>query len=185
MLLSKSCDYGIRASLYIASRENVRYATVREISGHLNVSFHFLTKILQKLTSRAIIRSFKGRSGGVTLARPADAISLMEIILAIEGPAFFKRCLLGLEYCSEEDPCPIHHDWESIRRSMQSVFEKTTLAMLAEKVRKEGRRISDLTLKTMGRTDLTDASIDRATDKRMKKSGGNDPQTSMKSRITH
>ena len=182
MLLSKSCDYGVRASLYIASREDVRYVTIREIAGHLNISFHFLTKNLQKLTRQNIIRSFKGRSGGVTLARPADAISLIEIILAIEGPAFFKRCLLGLEYCSEDNPCPIHHDWKSIRREIQSVLEKTTLAMLAEKIQKEGRRISDLTLKEVSRQGSNDRSSHPAMNRRGIISE-NDPRMKMRIKI--
>ena len=143
MLLSKTCDYGVRAALYLASQKDVKYVPIREISNNLNISFHFLTKILQKLTQQNIIRSFKGRNGGVTLARPADTINLMEIILAIEEPDFFQKCLLGLEHCFDEEPCPIHDEWNVIRKSIHAIFEHTTLAKLSEKIHQDGTRLSD------------------------------------------
>lgn len=144
MLLSKTCDYGIRAALYVAGHPESKYVPIGKISEELNISFHFLTKILQKLTQRNIMRSFKGPKGGVALARSAHSITLMDIIMAIEEPDFFHRCLLGLEQCLDDNPCPVHDEWKVIRKEIQSIFENTTLARLTTKIEKKGYRIADL-----------------------------------------
>ncbi|MEW5805777.1 MAG: Rrf2 family transcriptional regulator [Acidobacteriota bacterium] len=147
MLLSKTCDYGIRAALYVASKPGVQYFPIREISGNLNISFHFLTKILQKLTQHHIMKSFKGPRGGVALARSPKSITLMDIIMAIEEPDFFRRCLLGLEQCLDENPCPVHEEWKAIRGDIQSIFENTTLAKMTTRIEEKGYRIADLVKK--------------------------------------
>ncbi len=143
MMLTKTCDYGIRAAVYIANRSDVEFVSIREIAEQLDISFHFLTKILQKLTQKGMMKSSKGRSGGVMLARPAHTITLLEIILAIEETDCLKKCLLGLENCSDDNPCPIHDQWKVIRENIQSIFETTTLAQLKEGLNQGKTRISN------------------------------------------
>ncbi|HQG45016.1 MAG TPA: Rrf2 family transcriptional regulator [bacterium] len=106
MILSRSCDHAIRASLYIALQADRAFVPIREIASALEISFHFLTKILQLLTQARIMASFKGPNGGVTLARPAAAISLKEIVLAIDGNRIFNGCMIGLDHCDDDHPCP-------------------------------------------------------------------------------
>ena len=84
MILSKTCDYAMRAAFYIADQQDRNFVPIREVSEKLEISFHFLTKILQILTQKKIMTSFKGPNGGVTLARPADSILLTEIVKAID-----------------------------------------------------------------------------------------------------
>ena len=87
-ILSKSAIYGIRATLYIALSEEQNdhpHTSIRKISDDLDISFHFLTKILQTLTQQGIIGSARGPKGGVHLARPTKEVSLLDIITAIEG----------------------------------------------------------------------------------------------------
>ena len=63
-LLTKSCVYGLRATLYVASFCGERhFVPIREISEKLGLSFHFLTKILQKLTEAGLMESYRGPSG--------------------------------------------------------------------------------------------------------------------------
>lgn len=147
MLLSKTCDYGIRASLYVATQEDQRFVPIKEISENLSISFHFLTKILQKLTQQKIMKSFRGPNGGVALARPASSTTLMDVIMAIEEPDFFNKCLLGLDECGDENPCPVHDQWGKMREDLKSIFENTTLANLAEKIRTDKYRIANIAKK--------------------------------------
>ncbi|MGD9900554.1 MAG: Rrf2 family transcriptional regulator, partial [Calditrichaceae bacterium] len=95
MLLSKSCIYAIRSALYITLEKDRKFIPVREISEQLHISFHFLTKILQILSKNHIVASYKGPSGGIALLKSADTISLLDIILVIDGPAVFEECILG------------------------------------------------------------------------------------------
>ena len=63
MLLSKSTEYGIRATLYLTSLKQDGYVSIRAISDELDISFHFLTKIFQKLTQAGLLQSFRGPRG--------------------------------------------------------------------------------------------------------------------------
>lgn len=142
MRLSKSCTYAVRASVYLALRREDRYVPIREISSTLDISYHFLTKILQTLTGKDILTSYRGPSGGVGLARPAEQISVLDIVLAMEGPDYFEQCLLGFPGCGESTPCPLHDTWLEARGRMQSTFKAMSLAELSEEIRSGKRRIS-------------------------------------------
>lgn len=120
---------------------------IKEISEKLNISFHFLTKILQKITKQNLMRSYKGARGGVALAKSANSITLMDIILAIEEQDFFQKCLLGLDECSDESPCPAHNQWAPIRKEFRSLSEGMSLAILADKIKKDGYRIASFAKK--------------------------------------
>jgi Rrf2 family iron-sulfur cluster assembly transcriptional regulator len=144
MILSKTCNYGLRAVLYVTVYGERPYVPIREISEELNISFHFLTKILQTLTQSSIMISFKGPNGGVALARPAESIQLAEIVEAIDGVALFDECLLGLEHCGTAHPCPVHAQWADIRERIGSFFRATTVADLAATIKQNGFRLTDL-----------------------------------------
>ncbi len=132
MVLSKACTYGVLASFYVAREQNSGYVSIREMSEDLNISFHFLTKILQKLTAYGLMTSHKGPKGGISLAKQPDKITLLEIIAAIDGDEIFHECILGLPGCGHERPCPIHDYWAKVRSDMEEMFAGRTLADTAE-----------------------------------------------------
>lgn len=142
MLLSKSCVYGLRASLYLASRKNGEFIPIRKMSDKLEISFHFLTKILQQLTAEDILESFKGPNGGVRLKKPGTDIPLMDIVLAIDGPQLLTECALGLPGCGTKNPCPLHDKWAETRDSIREMLEETTLKELVEKGKAENLRLT-------------------------------------------
>ncbi|MDZ7721085.1 MAG: Rrf2 family transcriptional regulator [Balneolaceae bacterium] len=142
MLLSKSCVYGLRASLYLASRENGEYIPIRKMSGKLEISFHFLTKILQQLTAEGLMESFKGPNGGVRLSKDGTEIPLMDIVLAIDGPQLLTECALGLPGCGTKNPCPLHDKWAETRDSIREMLEETTLTELVKKGKEENLRLT-------------------------------------------
>ncbi len=142
-LLSKTCIYGIQAALYVASlQQKQKYVPIHQISDELKISFHFLTKILQILTKHQIMTSYRGPNGGISLAKPTEDISLLDMVSAIEGTDFFEGCILALPDCGNQTPCPLHSFWGAIRDNLKSVFEQTNLAELGDKINQEGLRIS-------------------------------------------
>src|SRR5690625_5493297 len=143
MLLSKACVYGLRAALFLAVNETDKYTPIRPMSEKLEISFHFLTKIMQQMTAKGILESYKGPNGGIRLTRPGDQIPLMEIVLAIDGPDLFTECALGLEGCGEKDPCPLHEKWSGTRNEIREMMENTTLSELVMKGQKENLRLTD------------------------------------------
>ena len=98
-MLSNSCEYGLRATLYLASLDEEGYVPIGTISEELDISFPFLTKIFQKLNDAGLLTSQRGPKGGVALTQPADEVTLYEIVVAIDGEDLFQECVLGLPGC--------------------------------------------------------------------------------------
>jgi len=133
MLLSKSCVYGLRASIYLAAHDSNGFMPIRKLSDRLEISFHFLTKILQQLTAAGILESYKGPNGGVRLMRSGEKITLMEVVMAIDGDYMLTECALGLPGCGIMKPCPIHEKWAETRDNIKNMLESTTLTELSKK----------------------------------------------------
>lgn len=131
-MLSKSCEYGLRATLYLASLERDGYVSIGTISEELEISFPFLTKIFQKLNEADLLSSRRGPKGGVALTKPADEVTLHEIVVAIDGDDLFEECVLGLPGCGDAEPCPLHDQWSEERDRVEELFRETTLAELPE-----------------------------------------------------
>jgi Rrf2 family protein len=129
-MLSKSCEYGLRASLYLASLDHDGYVSIGTISEDLDISFPFLTKIFQKLNDAGLLESQRGPKGGVALTKPADAVSLYEVVVAIDGDDLFRECVLGLPNCGEAEPCPLHDEWVEKRSGVETMFRNATLEEL-------------------------------------------------------
>ncbi len=137
-VLSKSCVYGLRATLYVAGfGADRKFVPIREISTELGLSFHFLTKILQQLTEAGLLESYRGPNGGIALARDAGKISLLDIVKAIDGDALFESCILGLARCSGAHPCPLHETWGKQRDELAAALKRTSLGSLSAPVLNE------------------------------------------------
>ena len=136
MLLSKSCEYGLRAMLYLSAQtESDRptspphsYVSLQTVSDDLGIGLSYLTKVCQQLNDADLLTSKRGRGGGVALTRSSDAISLYDIVVAIDGDDLFKECVLGLPGCGDAEPCPLHDHWTEERERMRATFQNTTLA---------------------------------------------------------
>jgi len=107
-MFSKACEYGIKASIFIAisSLEGKR-VTPKEISLEISSPQAFTAKILQALAKHDVINSIKGAYGGFEIEKNEIAnIKLAQIVNAIDGDKIYKGCGLGLEKCDENHPLP-------------------------------------------------------------------------------
>ncbi|MFW6348268.1 MAG: RrF2 family transcriptional regulator [Cyclonatronaceae bacterium] len=145
MLLSKACIYGIRASLYMAAmhEQERHFVPIREVSGKLDLSFHFLTKILQQLTAAGLMESYKGPKVGIALSKSPEDIMLVEVVGAIDGLGLFTECVLGLPGCGDKKPCPLHDKWAYTREAIKIMFETTSLGEMASKGRRMNLRLAE------------------------------------------
>lgn len=130
-MISKTCTYGVQAAIYVAARKRDDWISIHEISTHLNISFHFLTKVLQQFTNAGVMVSQRGVHGGVMLARKAADISLLDLISVIDGTDVFEQCMLGLPGCGVAEACPVHDRWVVVRSEIVRVFMNTSLEALA------------------------------------------------------
>ncbi len=143
MMISKACVYAIQAVSYLAKQNKQQFFSIQQISKDLNISYHFLTKILQVLTLNNITTSCRGANGGISLSRAPEKINLVEIVTAIDGEAMFHECILGLPGCGSEKPCILHDDWSAIRTQLVSTFQNTTLSNISKRLEDKNIRLSD------------------------------------------
>jgi len=132
-MFSKACEYGIRASIFIAknSREG-RRVSPKEISKEIDSPQAFTAKILQDLVKHHIIKSVQGAYGGFEIDKDLIAtIKLSQIVEAIDGNNIYSGCGLGLKECNENHPCPMHDKFKSIRNDLRYMLETTNLEELA------------------------------------------------------
>ena len=121
----------IYIAVHSSDDENVELSKIAE---EQEIPKHFLSKILQMLVKHKLLNSMKGPKGGFNLNRPADEITLIEVIEAIDGLDVFNQCGLGFKRCDDKHPCPIHHDFKGMRNRIQDLFETKTLQELTEEV---------------------------------------------------
>ncbi|MDO5979298.1 RrF2 family transcriptional regulator [Flavivirga spongiicola] len=132
-MFSKACEYGIKASIFIAlsSYKGVR-VSLKAIAREVNSPEAFTAKILQDLVRHGVINSTKGAHGGFEIEKGLiSSIKLSHIVNAIDGDAIYNGCGLGLHTCDENHPCPVHHKFKSVREELKSMLENTNLEELA------------------------------------------------------
>jgi len=136
-MLSSSCKYGIRAVTYIASKsKNNAKIGIKQISEDLNLPTPFLAKILQLLAKQKILSSSKGPHGGFSLLKDPKKITLLDIVLTIDGSDFFNNCVIHNTTCKCVDDermiCPIHEEYSKIRTNIETLFKRKTIYSLVK-----------------------------------------------------
>lgn len=128
MIASKSFGYAVRAALYLVLLpENGHNAQANDISAYLGVPPHFMAKILKKMAENDIIHSTRGPNGGFAKnIRTTDA-TLMDIYRVTDGDGNFKECVLHFKKCNATAPCPLHGNFETLRKDFLKVLSETRL----------------------------------------------------------
>ncbi len=128
-MFSKTCEYAIRAMIYIAQKtKDGSKVGFKEIASGIDSPEHFIAKILQDLSKKKLLQSSKGPHGGFYLDAESNKLCLADIVRAIDGDQLFIGCGLGLKYCSEKNPCPIHNEFKYIRDATQKMLQTATIS---------------------------------------------------------
>lgn len=132
-MLSKACQYGIKASVYIASQsEQGNRVSLKDIAYNINSPEAFTAKILHQLAKQEILSSLKGPNGGFEILEGrSENIKLSNIVAAIDGDSIYNGCALGFDSCDVRQPCPMHNKFFAIRENLKVMLENTSLAELA------------------------------------------------------
>ncbi len=134
-MFSKACEYGIRATLFIAQEsKEERRTSLKTIAREINSPEAFTAKILQKLVQQDIIGSVKGPQGGFFITPQQQETVLAVIVKVIDGDAIMNGCALGLEKCSEDHPCPLHFHFTNIRNDLKHMLETTSILELSTRL---------------------------------------------------
>lgn len=130
--LSKGAEYTIRSLVYIAGKTDGDVSYVEEIAMARDIPRAYLSKLLQHLARRGVLKSYRGQEGGFVLARQAKDITLLEVIEAVEGPVYFNECLIEEGLCNREKICSVHAVWQECLEKFVDTLGKYSLAYLSE-----------------------------------------------------
>jgi len=133
IMFSKACQYGIKASVYIALQSSYgNRVSLKEIAEKIDTPEAFTAKILHQLAKSNILNSLKGPTGGFVIEDgKAQTIKLSDIVSALDGKSIYEGCALGFDTCDEREPCPMHHKFVGIRNNLKNMLETTNLFELA------------------------------------------------------
>jgi Rrf2 family transcriptional regulator, iron-sulfur cluster assembly transcription factor len=129
--LTRGTDYGTRGIVRLAKMPPSAVVLVSDIASAEDLPESYLAKIFQDLAKEGIVRSHRGAKGGFSLARPAEQITLRQIIEAIEGPIALNRCLAPWEGCEDIAGCPIYPVLARAQQQLLAMLDGTTLHDLA------------------------------------------------------
>ena len=132
MVLTMAGGYGIYGVLYLAKQPKGKIVSLSEVSRSEGIPEKFLAKIFQSLARVGLLVSHRGARGGFSLARPADQISVKELMEAIQGPICFSKCLSDLEDCEKKDVCRLREVLKEAQEHTVKLLDERTLADLAK-----------------------------------------------------
>lgn len=139
MKLSKRGEYGIRALITLASREEQgEVVQIREIAEREKIPVKFLEQILLTLKNAGLVQSRMGSGGGYYLGKPAGQITLGQIIRILDGPLAPIRCVSQTAYekcaCPDEETCGLRLVMLDVRNSISNILDRTTLEDVAQRI---------------------------------------------------
>ena len=131
-MFSKACEYGIRASIFIAEQSLLdKKVSLKDIAKAIDSPEAYTSKILQQLSRNFIINSDKGPTGGFSMSQQElEEVKLSTVVTAIDGDAIYKGCGLGLKNCNENMPCPVHNQFKVVREELREMLETTLVKSL-------------------------------------------------------
>lgn len=130
-MISQTVEYALRAVIHLAS-EAPKARTTDEIAEITRVPRAYLSKVLQSLSRAGLVRSQRGLGGGMTLTKPANELTILEVVSAVDPIQRIRTCPLGLEVHGVH-LCPLHKRLDNALAMVENAFGGTTLAeVLAE-----------------------------------------------------
>lgn len=131
-MFSNSSKYAIKAVLFLAINSSEdRKIMVKDIAEPINVPQPYIAKLLQELSRQNLISSTRGPKGGFYLSDKDKKQPLKRIVSAIDGENRLSACLLSLENCDDEKPCPLHKLAAPLRTKLLESLENKTICDLA------------------------------------------------------
>jgi Rrf2 family protein len=127
MELSRKADYAIRAALALGRRGDRGLLSGAAIAETASIPGPFAARVLGSLVRAGVVASKEGAGGGYRLARPPAAISLLDVIEAVEGRLQSTRCVLRGMACSPSNPCSVHPGWAAAQEAMRASLATTSL----------------------------------------------------------
>nr|WP_320131490.1 Rrf2 family transcriptional regulator [uncultured Holophaga sp.] len=128
MLFSKATTHALRALAALEGGTGPRGAQV--LAAELGLPGPYLVKVFQTLAQGGLLTAVRGAHGGFCLARPAEEVTVLDVVRLVESQEPLGQCILGLADCGRTSPCPLHGAWSRARSGLEQELGGITLATL-------------------------------------------------------
>jgi Rrf2 family protein len=133
MQITRQADYAIRAVRYLAKQGPNQRSATSTVAQEMKIPPSFLAKIISQLSIAGLLHTSRGARGGVTLARDAKEISLLDVVEAIDGPILLNECVGDPADCEFSDDCLVHPIWVEAQEALVKRLRETRFDKLAVK----------------------------------------------------
>lgn len=130
MRLSNLADYAVVTMSAAARHCGGCRTSAGELAAETGLPAPTVQKLVTRLTAAGLLRSVRGAGGGLQLARPAAAITLADIVEAVEGPIALTACVEGTD-CSVDHECRVRPHWPVVNKALRGALAGIPLTQLA------------------------------------------------------
>ena len=123
-MISSTAKYALRAVVFMADRPD-QFVTRSEISDATMVPHEYLLKVLNQLATASLVESRRGLNGGYRLCKPAEKITALDVVLAVDTIPRISKCPLGI--VDHEQLCPLHQLLDDASHRVEEVFGQTKI----------------------------------------------------------
>lgn len=126
-LYSKACEYVLRILVRIPPKKAGDRFSLAELCRQADVPEAYVRKIFQSLSRQGMLEASTGPGGGYRLLKSPEDISLLDLVLAIDGEDVFDHCIMGLPQCGHANPCSVHNMWIDMKERITDELSAQTL----------------------------------------------------------
>lgn len=130
MQITRQADYAVRAVLFLARLGPNQRAATSQVAREQRIPPSFLAKIISQLSISGLLHTSRGARGGVSLARPPEEISLLDVVEAIDGPIQLNECVGEIGNCAFEEDCPLNPIWAETQDTLIKRLKETRFDQL-------------------------------------------------------
>ncbi len=135
LTISRETDYACRVILHLALLPEGQNITAQQIAKGRTIPRAIVRRVITRLSKAQLVVTTRGKGGGLTLARPSDEISLLDVVQAMEGPIMLNACMATAFECPLMSVCSVHEAWTCIHDLVIQQLSTATFAKLAERAK--------------------------------------------------
>ncbi len=137
-LIKRNTDYALRALVYMAEMGGEKPYPMGDIATATGAPETFLRKVVQKLDAAGVVVTKRGVGGGVSFLKAPEAISVFEVVEAVQGPLAINKCFVSDRECIDQAACLIRKNLGKIQADVVDLFKTATVAKLAKHTKHQG-----------------------------------------------
>ncbi len=137
MKLSTRARYGTRVLLELALHWGEGPILLKDIAQKQQIPLPYLQHLIGPLVKTGIIKTTRGKRGGISLLKPPKEVVLGEVVQLLEGSIAPVKCVDNPETCPRSDLCVTRDIWEEVKKAIGTVLESVTLQELVERQRQK------------------------------------------------